>query len=404
MGIIAVDISRSLQRFPRAIGSGIDRVELEYVRHFATKPNGRLTCVRRNNVYILPRFLTQEILTAYTDAWSIGRFNWRASIFVYFTQLVIWYFTFFDLKQKWPANSVYFHVSHANLINPKPFERLAFEKVRLFFFIHDAIPITHPEFCREGEEEKHRLRLKTVFGLADAIIVNSDYTRKKISHIMIENDSRIEMIVSHLGANEQSASRDDLALKNGDPPIFLVIGTIEPRKNHALLLDIWEQFDAWPSCQRPVLYVVGRRGWRNSGVFARLDAMKDRGKFVYELNSMSDEDLLRLAKQSRAVLFPSFVEGYGMPLAEMLSVGVPVIASDIEVFREIGQGVPEFASPKDAEIWMKLVKEYCNKESALRREQIKRIGKWNAYSWEKHFEKINILVVRTIEVSKKTSV
>ena len=92
---------------------------------------------------------------------------------------------------------------------------------------------------------------------------------------------------------------------------------------------------------------------------------------------------------ARALLFPSFAEGYGIPLAEALAAGLPVIANDLPVFREIGQGVPELLPASDREAWRKAILNYANPDSVRRAEQLQRMAEFTPYEWRNHFEKLD---------------
>jgi glycosyltransferase involved in cell wall biosynthesis len=89
------------------------------------------------------------------------------------------------------------------------------------------------------------------------------------------------------------------------------------------------------------------------------------------------------------MLFPSFVEGWGMPMVEALALGVPVIGSDIPPFREAGQGIPELLSPHDGNGWASRILEYAAKGSHARKEQRERLANFRPPSWEDHFNKLS---------------
>ncbi|MDT9702392.1 glycosyltransferase, partial [Streptomyces sp. P17] len=91
-------------------------------------------------------------------------------------------------------------------------------------------------------------------------------------------------------------------------PRFVTLGTIEPRKNHALLLDVW---DSLPP-PRPQLVVIGRRGWADQALFARIAATPD----VAEFNTLDDGQVAAVLTGAQALLMPSFAEGFGLPLTE----------------------------------------------------------------------------------------
>jgi glycosyltransferase involved in cell wall biosynthesis len=131
---------------------------------------------------------------------------------------------------------------------------------------------------------------------------------------------------------------------------------IEPRKNHTLLLDLWDRLEARFGAETaPQLAIVGRRGWRNADVFARLDARRGQAGAVREYNDLSDAAVQGLLAASAGLLFPTHAEGFGLPAAEAARLGVPVVCSDLPVFREILGNYPVYLSPMDGYGWEKAV-------------------------------------------------
>jgi glycosyltransferase involved in cell wall biosynthesis len=110
---------------------------------------------------------------------------------------------------------------------------------------------------------------------------------------------------------------------------------------------------------------------------------------VIEVGRCTDPELTAHLKNARALLFPSLVEGYGLPLIEALHAGVPVIASDLPVFREIGQNIPDFLDPVDPAAWERQILSYASDESASRAAQLERLEGYRAPSWADHFAGVN---------------
>jgi glycosyltransferase involved in cell wall biosynthesis len=88
---------------------------------------------------------------------------------------------------------------------------------------------------------------------------------------------------------------------------------------------------------------------------------------------------------ARALLNPSFAEGFGLPVAEALSLGVPVICSDLPELREVGGLAPEFLSPHNEEIWYRAISDYAQSCSERRARQLARISNWRPVRWDEHF-------------------
>ena len=103
---------------------------------------------------------------------------------------------------------------------------------------------------------------------------------------------------------------------------------------------------------------------------------------------MSDAQIATLLSGARALLLPSFAEGYGMPVTEALSLNVPVICSDLPALREAGGGVPEFLDPLDGLAWTTAIRDYACFPSARRDRQLQQLKIWSAQSWDDHMETI----------------
>ena len=103
---------------------------------------------------------------------------------------------------------------------------------------------------------------------------------------------------------------------------------------------------------------------------------------------MSDRGLLRLLANARGLLMPSFAEGYGLPVVEALSVGTPVVVSDIPVFREISQGCAVFHHPLDGPGWRQAVVTLSDSDHPGTREARQKAQAFRAPSWEGHFDSV----------------
>jgi len=110
---------------------------------------------------------------------------------------------------------------------------------------------------------------------------------------------------------------------------------------------------------------------------------------VLELGPRSDREIAGYLRHAQALLFPSFEEGYGLPLAEALSLGVPAIANDLPAFREIAGDIPEYAGPRDSRRWRDLIADYARPDSALRAAQLQRLAGFRATTWEGHFQTVD---------------
>jgi glycosyltransferase involved in cell wall biosynthesis len=260
--------------------------------------------------------------------------------------------------------------------------------VRPVYMIHDLIPITHPEYCRAGEAERHALRMANILTSAVGIIANSEATLNSVR--AFADDTAMptpSMIVAPLGTRIEAVERAS------EPPVgkadFVVLGTIEARKNHLLLLQIWARLVRAHGAAAPRLLVIGQRGWECEQVFDLLDRSEILRGAVVEIGSCSDQALKEHLRTARALLFPSLAEGYGLPLIEALAAGTPVIASDLKVFHEIGQEVPDFIDPLDGPRWNDVILDYMRADSPMRAAQMSRLANYRPPSWDDHFAGID---------------
>nr|WP_257215072.1 glycosyltransferase family 1 protein [Sphingomonas sp. R-74633] len=266
-------------------------------------------------------------------------------------------------------------VSHHHLAE---LERRHRPEAKTCVYIHDAIPADFPEYARPGGAEKHERRLRNAAALADAILVNSHATAASLDRFL--QARRPPLLVAPLGVEPRRAA---VAPEAQDRPYFLCLGTIEPRKNHLLLLHIWRNLAG--EAGAPRLILVGRRGWENENVVDMLERSPAIRELVVEAGRVGDARLGGLVAGACAVLMPSFAEGFGLPVAEALAAGVPVIASDLPALRETGGSVPDYLDPLDGPGWTQAIRDYAAPGSVPRAAQFERLKSWQPPSWDAHF-------------------
>jgi glycosyltransferase involved in cell wall biosynthesis len=240
------------------------------------------------------------------------------------------------------------------------------------------IPLDFPEYGRPGETDRHRRRLETVIRLADGVIANSAATGAALAPYLLADR------VVHVAPLGVSPPSPGIAPTAGDRPYFLCVGTIEPRKNHLLLLHVWRRLAAAHGERAPRLLIVGQRGWENENVVDLLDRCSVLRGHVVELGTVPDTRLTALLRGARALLMPSFAEGFGLPVAEALAHGTPVLCSDLLALREAGRAVPEYLDPLDAPAWGAAVMDYAANGSSRRDAQLGRMPAWSGTTWDAH--------------------
>ncbi len=225
------------------------------------------------------------------------------------------------------------------------------------FMIHDLLSVDYPEFFSPANLDIFSRRLATAFLHASAFIVSTQSVKRRLEEELHRQGSRLRPVhvlpfPSPLEGSGRASSAD--TGRRGHP-YFVMLGTVEPRKNHLLLLHAWRQL-VIENPRAPRLVIVGARGWETEQVADLLDRSATLRGHILELSGLSSPDLVDLLRGARALLMPSFDEGYGLPLVEALSTGTPVVASDIAVFREVTQERATFLSPLNGEAWRGVIK------------------------------------------------
>ena len=382
---LLLDASRLVwRRWSGTRATGIDRICLAWMEHYG--PRAQAVIVHRQGQAILPFSTSQALFRLLTQP---ERRRGRAVAFrAALASLAIRRSG--HLRDRLDGRGRFWlNPGHTGLDREGLSEWTRRRELRPVHLVHDLIPITHPQFCRQGEAERHARRMATVLESAAGVVANSAHTLATFAEFAA---ARGRAVPPAAVAWPGTPVLPRVPVPAASEPTFVILGTIEGRKNHALLLALWRRMLAAGGGNFvPRLVIVGRRGWQAEDVFAELEggAFGDR---VSEVGALDDRRLAEALAGAWALLFPSFAEGYGIPLVEALAAGVPVIASDLPVFREIGQGVPELIAPRDAAAWEAAIADYARPDSPRRAAQLARLAQFAAPDWRGHFARVDALL------------
>lgn len=224
-------------------------------------------------------------------------------------------------------------------------EQLKRDGVGIISVIYDLIPLTHPQFCDAGLVKVFNDWFDWIARTADGYVAISTTIRDQVREEMLRRigAQQVELrwfdyfhLGSELDLSDAGAEVDRALLQmfKTAEPVFLMVSTIEPRKNHAYLLDAFER--AWATGSTARLCIVGKIGWKCDALVERIRKHPELNRRLFMYNSLSDRSLEHAYSHATALVFPSYVEGFGLPLVEAMQRGLPAMASDIPVFREIG--------------------------------------------------------------------
>jgi glycosyltransferase involved in cell wall biosynthesis len=377
---IKIDVTRLLGRFMDGrLPTGVDRVCLAYIRHYGCRAHAVVRWAGRANV--MPK------------AESEGLFQWLQSPA---SNLQAYRTVVKGILRGWPLQSIkgcfLLNTGHSGLEQASYPAMLKRQMDKPIFMVHDLIPIAYPEYCRPGERQKHEIRMRNVLGFANGIVCNSQATLDTLADFAEESGLPLPPATVALLASGVSKvmprERPIVA------PYFVMLSTIEPRKNHWLLLHVWRRLVERLGDAAPRLVIIGQRGWECENVVDILERCEPLKGVVIELSACLDVELATYLQHAQALLFPSFAEGYGMPLVEALTLGLPVIASDLPVFKEIAGDIPDYIDPLDGLRWDELVYEYARPNSRARYAQLARLASFKAPAWADHFDKVDALLER----------
>ncbi len=379
-----LDLTRLVSR-AGLILTGIDRVEMAYLRALLDQPSPLFGLIRSSVGYVLvDKDGCRQLQNAFDhNRWPspdrIGRWrrlpSGRAGAEALMRQARIArclpYRLGRMLAKNLPAGTHYINVGHTNFTDRVILGLKRVPDLKIAIMIHDTIPLDFPHFQRPEIPNKFRGFLDRATSHADLLICISEDTHQSVRRHVPKVPS---VVVSHLGLTPTAPGQTPQG--PWKKPYFITLGTIEPRKNHKLLLDIW------PEIPDAHLLICGKRGWENADVFEQLDASPDR---VHELTDLSDGEVHALMKNASGLLFPSYAEGFGLPLIEAATIKTPIVCNNLPVCREILGNIPVYAPVSDRYAWVHAVKTMA---SPNRNTASKESPAFKAPDWETHFNKV----------------
>jgi glycosyltransferase involved in cell wall biosynthesis len=215
--------------------------------------------------------------------------------------------------------------------------------VYVYFVIYDLLPLQFPDCFPQGTEAGHRNWLGVVTGFDGVLCISRSVAQEVSTWLDTQTYHRYTPRVSwfHLGADIDnsiptkglSAEGEECLRQCRARTTFLMVGTVEPRKGHGDVLDAFELL--WAQGLDLGLAIVGKRGWNIDALASRILAHPEVTSRLFWVSGASDEFLQAAYSASDALLAFSLGEGFGLPLIEAAQYGIPIIARDIPVFREV---------------------------------------------------------------------
>ena len=410
---VVFDLTHLVSRLPKQPTSGIDRIDLAYATHFAGDAIGPVAHYGLRKPHLIPPAEAATLVRLSRSLWDSGEDGGGDR----FRAIQEWLTAspadgrpkpprrlarggaagslvrrlhqtrgrlLHDRRLTLPDRAIYLNVAQHLFEHPVFFRWIAArDDVRAVFMIHDLLPLDYPEYFSAPNLGIFRRRIATALSHAHAFLVSTSAVKARLEReFQVQGVSRRPIHVQPFPSPLGTGSGPPGVTAAGHP-YFVALGTIEPRKNHLLLLHVWRRLAARDP-EAPRLVIVGARGWENEQVTDILDRSLTVERHVLELSGLPSADLAGLIRGSRGLLAPSFDEGYGLPVVEALSLRAPVVASDIAVFREVAQGKATFLSPLDGLAWTSAVERLAHDDSFLADKRAE-AARFVPPTWPEHF-------------------
>jgi len=278
------------------------------------------------------------------------------------------------------------------VVNRFEYQSMREQGVTTWFVVYDLIPVRSPEYFLPGAKEVYTQWLE-VATEADGIACISRAVRDELTEWCSQNlitQQMPKLTWFHLGADFDTkkdwpspAQCLPLEIMDSGAPVFLMVGTLEPRKGHEQVLDAFDML--WESGEQCRLVIVGKQGWLVDQLVERIRFHREYGKRLFWLTNVTDDQLPAIYRNSHAVVAASYNEGFGLPLIEAAHYGVPLIVRDIPVFREVAGENAFYVSGHTVEAFATTISQW------LREQQVGGAPAANNltwFSWEKSAEQL----------------
>jgi len=260
--------------------------------------------------------------------------------------------------------------------------------VRFGVLLYDIIPLRRPEFCDAGLVDIFDRWLSTVLPHADVLMAISEASAADIHAYGKEKGWHLAMrpVAIPMGTGfgtPAPAARLAGRVYPKAGSYALIVSTIEARKNHLLLFRVWRRMlEEMPRDKVPTLVFAGRVGWMVADLMQALrNANYLDGKLVL-FQDPTDGELTTLYQGARFTLFPSFYEGWGLPVTESLAFGKPPIISNTTSLPEAGGALARYFDPENTTEAYGVVRSVVEDEDGLRRWQDRVEEEFRPVTWD----------------------
>lgn len=229
--------------------------------------------------------------------------------------------------------------------------RLRGSGVRICLLVYDLIQLENPEFVFSEATRVFCERFVDILALSDGVLAISDYAARDVTRFLklrlgLSLPVRAVKLATELPELRRSAHVNSAAVEIAGREFVLCVGTIEVRKNHKLLLQVWERLAA-EGVNVPTLVIAGKWGWLVEDLRADIEARAAERPWLRIENGLTDASLAYLYQRCIFTIYPSLAEGWGLPVGESLAYGTPCIAANATSLPEVGGDLVRYIDPHD---------------------------------------------------------
>jgi alpha-1,3-rhamnosyl/mannosyltransferase len=250
--------------------------------------------------------------------------------------------------------------------------------------IHDLSVLRHPEWHPAQRVRHYEQRFER--GLADCahIVTVSEFTRREVITMLGQRPERVTRTYNGVRAGmvplPEEAVRPTLRRLNLPARYLLHVGTLEPRKNLAMLVRTYGSLPASVRESCP-LVLVGGWGWNHAEI-ARLLETDGRRLGIRHVGYLPERDLPAVYNGATALVFPSFYEGFGLPVVEMMACGGAVLASTAGVMVELMGAQAPLIDPEDGDGWREAMTRVVTDADWRKQLQAGVVERASCFTWE----------------------
>jgi glycosyltransferase involved in cell wall biosynthesis len=266
---------------------------------------------------------------------------------------------------------------------------------RTILYCYDLIPVRFPQLMSFDARQPFAKYFVDLAHVADHVVTISRATRDDYRNFLVEVGAPIPPLsVIELGTDITMPARG-----RGEPPrpdlvqepFVLCVGTIEARKNHELLYNVWDRLVARHGQRAPRLVLVGMVGWGVHDLLSRIQLNRELADKIIILQNVPDDALSWLYEHCLFTVFPSLFEGWGLPVVESLALGKPCITSNARAVAEAARGLVPTLDPLDFPAWLQHIERWAFDADAVEA-SARRLRDYRAPSWRDHGEAMLALV------------